>query len=152
MKNRNQGITTTALYILYIGLVLFLCLFHFKNIPEINKTFLGLPFDKYVHFLMFFPYPFLCWMIYNYTKRGHSFCNPGGKRIRRFLPILIGGFVFAVITETLQGLTTYRTADPFDLLADTCGILFSGFLLFKFEKQIIKIAHALFGIEPYGKK
>ena len=52
-----------ALFCIYLVAVAALCFLRPSSLPEMNiKTFLGLPIDKVLHFLMFLPYPVLSGM------------------------------------------------------------------------------------------
>lgn len=102
---------------LYMVAVLVLCLVKTDGLPEIKESFLGLPMDKILHFLMFFPFVIL---------GGFSFINTESKT-RHILLILciltVSGMGIAAGTEQLQAMTGYRTCDINDYYADVAGIL-----------------------------
>ena len=105
------------LFCLYVAAVVLLCIIKTESLPELPKTFFGIPFDTIAHFIMFFPFPIL----------GYTTLYPAGKNFWRDLALvaiicLIGG-VFAYSTETLQAMTEYRTSDIMDIAADSVGLI-----------------------------
>lgn len=103
----------------YVALVLFCCLYKFSSTPnmDLGKFFLGIRLDRYAHFIMFFPYPFIAWLLFKYNRA------IGIKRKYIFAAILISGLFFASLTEASQELlTSYRDSDPFDFIANITGI------------------------------
>lgn len=57
---RKRNILTLALLVVYLGMVGWCCFGHFSDLPDIGQDNLfGIPMDKMVHFLMFFPFPSL---------------------------------------------------------------------------------------------
>ena len=89
-----------------------------------NPYFLGIPKDKVVHFIMFFPLPFLMWLAFDKytTKTWHS------------LLFIIGAFltgcVIAAATEVGQYYTGYRSADSLDFFADALAMAICSLLVF----------------------
>ena len=55
--SQKQKIAFRILFFLYIAAVLYLCFGRFDNAPSIELNLWGIPTDKIVHFLMFFPFP-----------------------------------------------------------------------------------------------
>lgn len=112
--NRNLYIIA---FILYMTAVLALCLIKTDSMPDVKDSFLGLPTDKIVHFIMFFPFVIL---------GGLSFIKPD-HNIKTILLVLglltIVGMGIAAGTEKLQALTGYRTCDINDYYADMAGII-----------------------------
>ena len=122
--------------ITYIALVLFLCLANFSNstlvLPE---YYLGIRIDRLFHFLMFFPYSFICYPFIKYKFKKIS------KIWQLIVVLIISGIVLATLVECSQeALTTYRESDPIDLLANLIGIL-SGSVLLSFLLRILKRTH-----------
>ena len=116
MKNKNF-LTSSVLWG-YIGVVLFLILYDFSDqkMTEIPTTILGIPLDKIVHFMMFFSFP----VIIDIYRKSH----PKIKWLQRSIVILILGTAFAITTELLQLLlTSYRSFDISDIIADICGVI-----------------------------
>ena len=135
MEKRKTYIIVTALFLVYIAAVLFLCLANFSdNTMELPKSFLGIPMDKLVHFLMFFAYPATGWLMLTYNKT---------LRMRQgfiFPVLLITGLLFAAFTEAAQGyLTSYREADNMDFVADAIGIFSSTLLIWALQKPLKKL-------------
>ncbi len=135
MEKRITYIVVTALFMLYIVAVLCLCLLDLSDTaPELPKFFLGIPMDKLAHFLMYFAYPVVCWLMLTYNKRikiNHKYL---------YSTIIITGLAFAAFTETAQGLlTSYREPDPMDFLANTLGIFSATLLLRIFHKSATKV-------------
>lgn len=80
------------------------------------KTFLGLPIDKVLHFIMFLPYPVLSGMV---------FINREQKLpaiISIMLILAITGIGVAYGTEMIQSQTGYRSYEIADFYADMTGI------------------------------
>ena len=135
MQKRITYIVVTALFLIYIAAVLCLCLLDLSDkTPELPKYFLGIPMDKIAHFLMYFAYPVVCWLMLTYNKRikiNHKYI---------FSTILITGLTFAAFTETAQGLlTTYRDPDPMDFVANILGIFSASLLMRIFNKPAQKV-------------
>ena len=55
---KGAKILIKVLYIIYIMMVLFFCFYSFSSSDlDLNRYFLGIRLDRYIHFAMFFPYP-----------------------------------------------------------------------------------------------
>ena len=118
MEKRKTYVAVTALFALYIITVLCLTLLNLSDkTSEFPKYFIGIPIDKLAHFLMYFAYPIVGWLMFTYNKH---------MKIRHgyLFPLLfITGIAFAAFTEYAQGaFTTYRDSDPLDFLANIIGI------------------------------
>lgn len=118
----------------YLAAVAVLCFGSFSSLPEVSKTFLGIPTDKVVHFCMFFPFPILAFLAYDkYTGDRRSVIVFG------LITFLIG-CLLAAGTELGQAfLTDYRTGDSMDFLADFIA-LFSGSLIAT-SIDLLKLRH-----------
>ncbi len=109
---------TTRRFLLSIAVtlaVIFLSLMPVPEVPELNDV----PFfDKWVHFVMYGGLCCVYW--FDYLRGGGS--THSWKTWLLWLviiPIVIGGLM-----EFCQGyLTTYRSGDWIDMLADTVGVL-----------------------------
>lgn len=121
MKGRR--IIARILFFLYIVTVLVLCFGRFKDVPSVPWTLLGIPSDKIVHFCMFFPFPILAFLAFDkYTQ------TPRSTFLFSGITFLVG-VALAFGTEWGQAhLTTWRSGDPLDLLADVTA-LFIGTLI-----------------------
>ncbi len=131
MKKKN--ILGLTLFLAYLGAVAYCCFGHFSDLPEISvDKFLGIPMDKIVHFLMFFPFPILC----------HIAFNGRGKRPGK--PALVTGLVFlagcliAAATEIGQSFTDYRSGDVLDFAADTLSLAISSIVTLVIDLHIKK--------------
>lgn len=105
---KKAGIIFPIIFALYVCAVLFCCFWRFESLPEVGRSFLGIPADKVVHFIMFLPWPALAWLAF--------------PRNRGIAAIFLSGCVFAALTEAGQSLTSYREGDTLDLLADILGL------------------------------
>lgn len=111
-----------ALMLAYMALVLYLCFGKFTSIPNVHSSYFGIPTDKCVHFIMFAPFALLTYLCLE-IKKG-SFLKTLGVAIC----IVVLGAAIGAACEWGQSLTTYRSGDVKDLLADALGLL-SGALL-----------------------
>ena len=139
MQKRITYIVVTAMFLLYIVAVLCLCLLNLSDkTPELPQYFLGIPMDKLAHFLMFFAYPVVGWLMLTYNKT---------IKMRQgfiFPVLLITGLLFAAFTEIAQGLlTTYREPDNMDFIADAIGIISSILLIWTLQKPLRKLFDGL---------
>ena len=80
--------------------------------------------DKIVHFLMFFPFPFL--VFFSFGKRG----NKAWKAILKTLLVFAVGCVLAGVTEIVQGKLGYRSADILDFRADGLSLAVASLVTF----------------------
>ena len=107
-----------ALFCIYILAVVALCVIQTEELPELPKHFLGIPFDKIAHFIMFLPFVIL----------GYTAFMPTEQSIWRKIAVLgifvITGCVFAFSTEKMQAMTAYRSYEITDMVADGSGLLF----------------------------
>lgn len=100
-------------------MVLFFCFYKFSS-SDINlgDYFLGIRLDRYAHFAMFFPYPFITWLTCRYSSRSHFL-----KR-HAIVITLVSGLIFAGLTEICQDMFFQsRQGDVYDFLADSISIL-----------------------------
>ncbi len=147
MEKRKTYVTVTILFITYIALVFFCCLYNFSNTNlDISKYFLGIRLDRYVHFTMFFPYPFVAWLFINYNSLTKGLCRYS------FTIIILSGLSLAAIAESLQSLITEnRSSDYFDYLANSLGILSACCIIAIFKNQI-KAIYDFFFAKKWNKK
>ena len=94
-----------------------LCFMNPSQLPEIDvKTFLGIPIDKVLHFLMFLPYPILSSL--SFITRGTGTL----KNLAILLVLIVLGIGISYGTEAIQAQTGYRSYDLEDFYADMVGI------------------------------
>lgn len=111
-------------FLLYIAAVLFLCFGKFSNLSGAPRHIMGIDSDKVVHFLMFFPFPILCYF---------SFRWPGVKvwhSVLFSLCILGIGCAIAAGTELIQGFLPYRSSERADFGADFLALCCSTVITF----------------------
>ena len=108
-----------ATFFIYLVAVGYLCFGHFSGMPSTPKVILGIPSDKCVHFLMFFPFAILLYRAFDWrtSKWWHS--------LLLVLGIFALGCLVAAGTEIGQGMTTYRSKDPEDFVADLLALVLS---------------------------
>lgn len=117
---KGKRLIARILFFLYLAAVLVLCFGQFKDAPSIPWTLLGIPSDKLVHFCMFFPFPILAFLAFDkYTE------TPRSTFLFSGITFLVG-VALAFGTEWGQAhLTTYRSGDPLDWLADISALFLS---------------------------
>ena len=117
---KGKRLIARILFFLYLAAVLVLCFGQFKDAPSIPWTLLGIPSDKLVHFCMFFPFPILAFLAFDkYTE------TPRSTFLFSSITFLVG-VALAFGTEWGQAhLTTYRSGDPLDWLADISALFIS---------------------------
>ena len=62
---RRQLQWARILFGLYLVAVAVLCFARFPESEDVPKSLLGIPMDKIVHFLMFFPFPVLTYLAFD---------------------------------------------------------------------------------------
>ena len=109
-----------VLFVLYMGVLIYLYFGKFPSFIKLPRTIMNIPSDKVGHFLMFLPYPFLA--------HGSSFT--GKRKWRDLLFVHLSGIVIAFTFELLQStLASYRTTDPWDLVANVASISLATLIL-----------------------
>lgn len=123
-QNRTRALVFRLLMILYVAAVAWLCFANFHRLPDVPRTFFGIPTDKVVHFCMFFPFPILAFLAYDpYTR------TPW-QALAALVSICAVGGIFAGCTELIQEQLTYRSKDINDFGADCLAIGIAGVLVF----------------------
>ncbi len=144
INNQRAIFYTALLFVAYMSVVMLLCLASFSNSKidiNLNDYFLGIRLDRLIHFSMFLPFPFICWL---FIKHGTRLVP---RKSFRHVAIIAAGIVFAAIAESSQELfTTYRDSDPLDFCANITGIFTGSVILLLLEKQLDKILYRLFRI------
>lgn len=112
-------VTARLSILVYIGMVIYVCFGHFDDLPDMNHTFLGIPEDKIIHFIMFFPFPIIAAIALNRRPRstGRAFLQAG--------LLFLCGIAIAAATEIGQGMTDYRDPSVYDWVADISALLLS---------------------------
>ncbi len=112
---KRGSIIYRILLVAYLAAVAYLCFADFHDIPETEKTILGIRMDKIVHFLMFLPFPFMV-----------NFSLPAFIKKRRIIAssvvALACGAAVAALTEIVQSRLPYRSGDPADFLTDVIAM------------------------------
>ena len=130
---RKQLISARIVFAAYIVAVLVLCFGQFSGAENVPKELWGIPTDKIVHFLMFFPLPALAYLAFDRYK---------GNRSSSFLwtgVTFLGGCAYAAATELVQSRLSYRSGDPADFKADflalaACSVFILIIILLKHKK------------------
>jgi VanZ family protein len=124
MSPRNRLLAARIAFFLYLAAVVWLCFGHFDGMPDVQRSFWGIPTDKIVHFLMFFPFPILAFLAFD------------GYSAKPWLSVLgtvatfAAGILLAVGTEVGQArLTTYRSGDVNDFKADLLALGISSLIV-----------------------
>ena len=120
MKYRKQ--ISLVLFCLYIAAVAFLCFTQGEQLPELPKTWFGLPSDKVAHALMFFPFTILGYL---------SFTSEDNRALQKVCVLIILmalGFGLAHATESIQRILGYRAYEISDIKADMIGLCSGSFI------------------------
>ncbi|MBR6884057.1 MAG: hypothetical protein IKN06_13960 [Bacteroidales bacterium] len=113
----KQRTFARVLFVLYLVAVAWLCFGKFSSVPDVPRSFWGIPTDKVVHFLMFFPYPILAFFAF----------DPLTKTVRSTLlwtaATFLTGCAVAGVTEIIQAkYLPYRMGDLADFKADLLAL------------------------------
>ena len=112
----KRQIPYVIIFCLYIAAVIYLCFAKPDDVPSLEIFFLGLPFDKVGHFIMFTPFPILAYKVFDSGNLTNS------RRILLIFAITATGVGLAAMTEFIQSHLAYRSADVHDLFSDLIGI------------------------------
>ncbi|MCR5325389.1 MAG: VanZ family protein [Bacteroidales bacterium] len=124
------------LTVLYLAAIAVLCFAKFSSLPSVPGSFLGIPTDKIVHFLMFLPFPVLALLSFKLKKPAIL------KIILIIVMLFFVGCMIAWGTEYMQGLLPYRDMDPVDFKADSLGLFVGSILSFIIFVFAVKKANA----------
>lgn len=109
---RRQLVWARILFGLYLVAVAVLCFGKFDSSQDVPKILWGIPTDKIVHFLMFFPFPLLAYLAFDrYRERRWP-------SVFWVAVTFLAGCAYAAGTEWVQSRLSYRSGDPADFLAD----------------------------------
>jgi VanZ family protein len=124
------------LTVLYLAAIAVLCFAKFSSMPSVPGSFLGIPTDKIVHFLMFLPFPVLALLSFKLKRPAIL------KLILIIVLLFIIGCLIAWGTECVQGMLRYRDMDPVDFKADSLGLFTGSILSFLIFVFAVKKANA----------
>ncbi|MBR0255721.1 MAG: VanZ family protein [Bacteroidales bacterium] len=114
----NTRIIWAIVFLLYVAAVAWLCFGNFSPSPDMPRELFGIPIDKCVHFLMFFPFPVLGTLAFRERSWWRTLCW-----------MTLAANVIAALFETFQTrINPERFTDPADLNANLLGIT-TGLLL-----------------------
>ena len=117
MTPRQRLLAARIVFALYLAAIVWLCFGQFDSVPDIPRSYWGIPTDKIVHFLMFFPFPVLAY--YAFDRYSDRF----GTSVRWTAVTFGAGLLIAAGTEVGQArLTSYRSGDIHDFNADFLAI------------------------------
>ena len=120
----RQKIFFRILLAVYLVVLAVLCLGKFSSTGSLPKALLGIPMDKIVHFCMFLPFPVLVYLALDHLT----------SRLWQSLLMTAGLFALgcglAALTEYLQSLTTWRSADRMDFIADVVALAAGSVIIF----------------------
>ena len=91
------------------------------KLPEVQRSFLGIPADKIAHFMMFFPLPVIAFFAFG--KKNEKKMGPV---VASIVSITAFSCILAGITEIIQGSLPYRSEDINDFKADCLAIIIAG--------------------------
>ncbi len=115
MTKSRKYIWAILLFI-YLGAVAYLCFMKPDDLPEVRPDIFGIPIDKIVHFLMFFPFPIVAYEAF----------KPKYHKLHIHITVLIilyaVGVGLAIGTEHIQGMLGYRSEDINDFYYDMAGM------------------------------
>lgn len=136
---KGAKILIKVLYIIYIMMVLFFCFYSFSSSDlDLNRYFLGIRLDRYIHFAMFFPYSFITWLSCRYATS-----NPFFRKYALAIS-LVSGLLFAGMTELFQSWFFSRSGDIMDFTADSVSIAAGCIIIFIAGHPIVRLIDSLF--------
>jgi len=120
-KSKSTSVRTAilVLFFIYLGCVGFLYYGNISTTTTMPESLFGFQMDKVAHFLMFLPYPFLA----------HGSFK-GKRKWRNLVFVIISGIALAFAFElTQERIASYRTTDPWDLVANIASLTVSSFIV-----------------------
>ena len=103
-------------FCIYMAAVAMLCFMHGDGLPDMSKTWFGLPSDKVAHFLMFLPFTPLAYLTFR-RKRSSLWTK---MAVLTLMLVIGGGLAYG--TEIIQERLSYRTYEATDLIVDCIGL------------------------------
>ena len=110
-------------FLVYVGMVVYVCFGHFDDLPDMSRPIWGIPQDKIIHFIMFFPFPIIAALALDLRPSRY------GKAFLEALLLLVCGLAIAAATEIGQGFTDYRDPSVWDWVADISALVSSSLLV-----------------------
>ena len=105
-------------FCIYLAAVAVLCFARPESLPQIEvKTFLGIPIDKILHFIMFLPYTILSGLAFIGKDTRAAAC------MAVLILSVVTGAGISYGTEAIQAQTGYRAYEIGDFYADVTGIM-----------------------------
>ena len=126
---RRQLIWARILFAVYLAAVAFLCFGQFSSSHDVPMDLWGIPTDKVVHFLMFFPFPLLARLAFG------GYRGKPGQAILKTVAAFLAGCAFAAGTEWVQTRLPYRSGDPVDFQADALALVLSSIIVLVLVKH-----------------
>lgn len=111
-----SAVISPVMLSIYFIILMILCFWHFQDMSEASTLVFGIPLDKIIHFLLFFPLPLLGYATFVKKTRNRW------KSMFIIIVIMIAGCIIGGLTEIIQGLTGYRSCDINDFRADAFGM------------------------------
>lgn len=142
---KGADILVKTLFVIYILMVMFFCFFRFgPSDIDLGRYFLGIRLDRYAHFAMFFPYPFIAWLVCRYTSRSQSL------RRHALAVTIISGLIFAAMTELFQSwFFTPRQGDILDFTADSASVISGSLIVWLTGEHIVKLIDRMFSKKAF---
>ena len=101
----------TILFVIYIITLITLLVIPTSGTIKLDKTFLGIRTDHFIHATLFLPF-----MGYIWIKNLHK------KSVTGFLTFYVAGMLFAAFCESLHYFIPYRSFDIQDFYANVTGL------------------------------
>ncbi|MGN0201425.1 MAG: VanZ family protein [Candidatus Cryptobacteroides sp.] len=111
-----------VLFLVYLAGVAYCCFGSFSGMPLPAPSLIGIPTDKILHFIMFFPFPVLCYLSFD----RHT--NRPWQAVLLSVIVFITGCMVAAGTEIGQSFLQYRSCDIKDFAADVIALAVSSSL------------------------
>ena len=113
--------------VLYSCILAAICLISLEDVPKVNLTHI----DKLFHFGTYAMLTFLWFAGFRYSLKK--------EKTQAIFYATLFSILFGIVIEVLQHtLTTYRSMDVFDVIANTLGALLAAFLLWVTNKIPVK--------------
>ena len=120
--NRGVAFATQVIpAVVYTSALFYGGLIHLDALPEVGF----MPTDKLLHTLAFGGLSLL-------LARAAHWLRPAGSISKKLLSAGVGSSLLGLLLEICQAFVPYRSADPWDWVADTVGAVLAGSLAFAF--------------------